>query len=140
MVARPSAQVVLHCRRALLASLHHHSSHSNKAPLPSKRDQPFIVLLLLSTRDCAKSLVSRAGTVSRVHVSSQSGGWRTDGSAAGPQPRQAGRQEKREGGRDIGEGEAGCSKQIKQGAGSLSTHVFHLVERTLSAKQGEEGG
>lgn len=73
--------------------------------------------------------------MSRVHVSSQSGGWRTDGSAAGPQPRQAGRQEEKRG-RDIGEGEAGCSEQIKQGAGSLSTHVFHLVERTLSAKQG----
>lgn len=68
-------------------------------------------------------------------MSSQSGGWRTDGSAAGPQPRQAGRQEEKRG-RDIGEGEAGCSEQIKQGAGSLSTHVFHLVERTLSAKQG----
>lgn len=38
------------------------------------------------------------------------------------------------------EGEAGCSKQIRQGAGSLSTHVFHLAERALSAEQGEEGG
>ncbi len=49
-----------------------------------------IVLLLLSTRDCAKSLVSQAGTVSRVHVSSRSGGWRIDGSA-GPQPKRGGR-------------------------------------------------
>lgn len=140
MVAWSFAQVVLYCHRALLAFLLHHSSQSKKPPPPLLLPNVIsLLLLLLSTRDCAKSLVSRAGTVSRVHVSSQSGGWRTDGSAAGPQPRQAGRQEEKRG-RDRGEGEAGCSKQIRLGAGSLSTHVFHLVERTLSAKQGEEGG
>lgn len=137
MVPWSFVQVVLYCHRALLASLQRHSSQSKEPSLLPNVIS--LLLLLLSTRDCAKSLVSQAGTVSRVHVSSQSGGWRTDGSAAGPQPRQAGRQEEKRG-RDRGEGEAGCSKQIRQGAGSLSTHVFHLVERTLSAKQGEEGG
>lgn len=141
MVARPCAQVALRCCCPCRLPPPSQQSQQQSPPPPSKRDQPFIVLLLLSARDCAKSLVSRAGTVSRVHVSSQSGGWRTDGSAAGPQPRQAGRQEKREGGREGPRGGRGWMlQQIKQRAGSLSTHVFHLVERTLSAKQGEAGG
>ena len=67
-----------------------------------------LLLLLLSTRDCAKSLVSRAGTVSRVHVSSRSGGWRRDG-FAGPQPKQQGKEGgvrgSEEAGRVDGEGE-----------------------------------
>lgn len=139
MVARPSAQVVLHCGCTLLPSLLHHSSHSNKAPLPSKRDQPFIVLLLLSTRDCAKSLVSRAGTVSRVHVSSQSGGWRTDGSAAGPQPRQAGRQEEKRG-RDI-EGGRGWMLRANQAGSWQSQHArVSSCRKNPVCKTGEEGG
>lgn len=93
-----------------------------QSPLPPQRDQPFIVLLLLlSTRDCAKSLVSQAGTVSRVHVSSQSGGWRTDGSAAGPQPRQAGRRERREGGTEGRERLDALSKSGRELAVSART-------------------
>lgn len=76
------------------------ASPSIKAP-PSNVISRVIVLLLLFTRDCAKILVSRAGTVSRVHVSSQSGGWRMDDSA-GPQPKLGEREMERErvGGRE----------------------------------------
>lgn len=48
--------------------------------------------LLLSARDCAKSLVRQAGTVSRVHVSSWSGGLQIDESAC-PEPNWGGREE-----------------------------------------------
>lgn len=119
-MARSFAQVVLYCHRALLASLQHHSSQSNPPPPPPNVIS--LLLLLLSTRDCAKSLVSRAGTVSRVHVSSQSGGWRTDGSAAGPQPRQAGRQEEKRG-REGQRGGRGWMLQANQAGSWQSQHA-----------------
>lgn len=84
------------------------------------------LLLLLSTRDCAKSLVSQAGTVSRVHVSSWSGDWRIDGSA-GPEPegREEGRRirEKGRGERRRERRKDSVLKASMQGAGWLSLHV-----------------
>lgn len=76
-----------------------------------------IVLLLLSTRDCAKSLVSRAGTVSTVHVSSRSGGWWIDGSA-GLEPMWGGRRRRKEGGRGEGAGRQLAGSGCTWGAGS----------------------
>ena len=89
-----------------------------------------IVLLLLSTRDCAKSLVSRAGTVSRVHVSSRSGGWvcRPAAKTGRERGEEVGEEEEREEGTGREEGEeeslSAESRQAgRQRAGWLRLHV-----------------
>lgn len=138
MVVWPSAQVGLHCGCALLASLHH-ISHSNKSPPPSasKRDQPVIAAVVYTglRKEPCESGGNCVKSPCELPVR-----WLADGWVCRRPTAKAGGEAGEKRGRDRGEGEAGCSKQIRQGAGSLSTHVFHLVERSLSAKQGEEGG
>lgn len=116
---------------------------TEKALPPSKRDQPVIAAVVYTglRKEPCESGGNCVKSPCELPVRWLADGWvccRPTAKAGG----EAGGEERegQRGGRDRGEGEAGCSKQIRQGAGSLSTHVFHLVERTLSAKQGEEGG
>ena len=105
-----------------------------------------IVLLLLSTRDCAKSLVSRAGTVSRVHVSSRSGGWvcRPAAKTGRERGEEVGEEEEREEGTGREEGEEeSLSAESRQagselaGSGCTWGAGFHLAgKNTVSNKGG----
>lgn len=108
-----------------------------------------IVLLLLSKQDCAKSLVSKAVTVSRVHVSRWSGGWWIDGFAGleakarregkgGAGGRQQKRGEEEEEARKEGRRRESRIDSGKLGAVWLRRHVScsrSFQGRTLLAKQ-----